>query len=138
MGKDASPTCRFATSPEVGPGATVGTLQTGYPPHTSSKPRQEAGRATTCPAVLDPASLHGRAPTLPCDPQLQALLPCSGGLQRCHASRGSKPCRPTREGSSVTLLRRALVLPCVPRHRACLPAREGSSTATCPTTIRGG
>jgi hypothetical protein len=26
-----SPTCRFLASPEVGPGATVGTLQTGYP-----------------------------------------------------------------------------------------------------------
>jgi hypothetical protein len=29
--KGISPTCGFTTSPEVGPGATVGTLQTGYP-----------------------------------------------------------------------------------------------------------
>ena len=28
---DSSPTCRLASSPEVGPGATVSTLNQGYP-----------------------------------------------------------------------------------------------------------
>ena len=27
----SGPTCRFVTSPEVGPGATIGTLYQGYP-----------------------------------------------------------------------------------------------------------
>jgi hypothetical protein len=38
-GKDPGPTHGFATFPEVGPGATVGTLKTGYPPCTSSESR---------------------------------------------------------------------------------------------------
>jgi hypothetical protein len=29
--KDDGPICRLTASPEVGPGATVGTQQTGYP-----------------------------------------------------------------------------------------------------------
>jgi hypothetical protein len=28
---DSGPTCRLASSPEAGPGATVGTLNQGYP-----------------------------------------------------------------------------------------------------------
>jgi hypothetical protein len=31
VGKDVGPTHGFATSPEVGPGATVDILRTGYP-----------------------------------------------------------------------------------------------------------
>ena len=31
FGRSSGPTCRFVASPEVGPGATVGTLQQGYP-----------------------------------------------------------------------------------------------------------
>jgi hypothetical protein len=29
--EDVGPTCRFTASREVGPGATIGTLQTAYP-----------------------------------------------------------------------------------------------------------
>jgi hypothetical protein len=41
------PTYGFTTSPEVSPGATVGTVHTGVPPHTGFKSRQGAGRAAT-------------------------------------------------------------------------------------------
>jgi hypothetical protein len=45
--KDASPTRGFAASPGVGPGATIGTLKTRVPPHTSSKSRRRARRSLT-------------------------------------------------------------------------------------------
>jgi hypothetical protein len=31
QGTSFVPTCRLASSPEVGPGATIGTLKQGYP-----------------------------------------------------------------------------------------------------------
>jgi hypothetical protein len=70
MGKrDVGPTYEFAASSEVGPGATIGTLHTGYPRVQASSQDKEWGmhpRATMCLVVLDPTSLIGWAPVLPC------------------------------------------------------------------------
>jgi hypothetical protein len=112
-----------------------------------------------CPMALDPASLLGRAPALPCAPRHRILPSNSGGLRRCHVSHGTRSRLPARDGSTAamwptapdpaSLLGRAPVLPCVPRHQILppcsgglrryhvshgtasrLPAREGSGTAT--------
>jgi hypothetical protein len=104
------------------------------PPHTGLTLRQ--GRCTTtCPTALDHASLFGRAPALPRVPRLWILPPCSVGLLRCHVSRGSGSCLPTQEGSDTamcpaaldptSLLRRAPMLPCVPRLRILPPCLRG-------------
>jgi hypothetical protein len=75
-----SPTCRLTSSPEVGPGATVGTPEQGYPPllyqdvvsawlylsHAAIMPRPGPGhdsaqlRTATQGPQRRPASLHGR------------------------------------------------------------------------------
>jgi hypothetical protein len=91
----------------------------------SCLPTQEGSGAATRPAALDPASLLGRAPTLPRVPQLWILPPYSGGIWCCHTSRGSGSCLSTQEGSGATthpvapnpasLLERAPVLSHVPR-----------------------
>jgi hypothetical protein len=48
---DSGPTCRLTSSPEVGPGATVGTLNQGYPllQHKDAAPMRRllATRGTT-------------------------------------------------------------------------------------------
>jgi hypothetical protein len=52
-------TCGFTTSPEVGPGATIVTLQIGYPYVQASSQDKRRGmhpRAATCPTVAGPAS----------------------------------------------------------------------------------
>jgi hypothetical protein len=108
------------------------------PPHTSSKPRQEAGHATT--------SCHvscGAGPHLPAREGsdatayswIRAQVPHSGGLWRCHTSHGSGPYRHTREGSGAatrlaspdpaSLLERAPMLLCVPRHWTLPPYSRG-------------
>jgi hypothetical protein len=91
----------------------------------SCLPTREGTGAATCPATIDPASLLGRAPTLPCVTRLWILPPCSGGLRCCHVSRDSGSCLPTQEGSGTatcpaapdlaSLLERALALPHVLR-----------------------
>jgi hypothetical protein len=56
------PTCGFVASPEVGPGATVGTLQTGYPFIRASSQDKLQGvhpHTVTCPTVPDLASRLG-------------------------------------------------------------------------------
>jgi hypothetical protein len=73
-------------------------------------------------------------------PQHWAQPPCVGGLWCCHASYGSGPRLPTREGFETTMhpaaldpasLRgRALRPPRVSRHRTPPPRSEGSETAT--------
>jgi hypothetical protein len=122
------PTYGFVASPEVDPGGTVGTLQTGYPVcklqvKTSSR-----------------ACMH----MLQCVPHLRTSPPCQGGLLCCLVSCGPKP-RLLDEVSSdgatcpsapnlASLSRLALVLPRAPWLWA-LPPREGSSSAaTCRMT----
>jgi hypothetical protein len=87
------PNCGFAASPEVSPGATVGTLQTGYPYVQASRQDKEQGmhrRVATCPTALDPASPPRWAPALPHALQLWTLPPYRGGLWCCHVPYGSK------------------------------------------------
>jgi hypothetical protein len=109
--KGVSPTRGFVASPEVGAGATVGTLQTRYPPRTSCKSRRRAGRALTrvhmsmtSAYATHPARAARVPPHLPwCQlpppgsGQLgcrhvshgPSLSPDSGKLRCCHAARGA-------------------------------------------------
>jgi hypothetical protein len=116
-GKDIGPTCRFAASLEVGPRATVSTLQTGYPcaQDLSQVPRRQTPHSTwegcgitTCPVAPAP---H----------------PSEGGLRCHHMSCGSRP---------ASWCGRALASLCVPWHWACLPAGEGSGVTTCPAVLK--
>jgi hypothetical protein len=145
----------------VGPGGHCRYPIDQVTPHTGLSPRQ-GRRTATCTIALDPASLLGRAPALSRVPRLWILPPCSGGLRRCHVSRGARSCVPAQDGSDAvmcptaldpaSLLRRALALPHVPRlwimppclgglrrchvsrgSKSCFPALEGSGATTCPT-----
>jgi hypothetical protein len=149
-GKDAGLTYKFTAYPELDPGATIIILQAGYPRVQAPSQRRKQGmqpRIAACPRVLDPSSLHGRASVLPYVPWLQTLPPSSIGLRCRHASHGSGPYLPTREGSDATmclmapdhdsLLERSLALPCVPQLQTPSPCSESSSAATCLTSIRG-
>jgi hypothetical protein len=121
----------------VGPGATVGTLQTRYPAYKleskirktyyhmpynvgSCLPAREGSGATTCPTTLDSVSLFGRAPALPRVPRLWILPPCSGGLWRCHVSYGTEPCLPAQEGFGAATCPVALCGPQTSRIKKCL------------------
>jgi hypothetical protein len=55
----------------------------------SRLPDKEGSSAITCPVAPDPTSPLGRASVLPRVPRLWSPPPCSGGLRRCNASRGS-------------------------------------------------
>jgi hypothetical protein len=55
----------------------------------SCLPAQVGSGAAMCPMALDPTSLLGRAPVLPCVPRYHTLPPCLGGLQCYHVSRCS-------------------------------------------------
>jgi hypothetical protein len=84
------PTCRLASSPEVGPGATVGTLKLGYPLllYKDAVPTQlSLSRVVKVLCVgLSHDSPHPRATTL--DPQ-QRLTPPHGRVRSRHVSRES-------------------------------------------------
>jgi hypothetical protein len=79
MGKiDVDSTCGFTASPEVGPRATIGTLQTGYPRIPASSRDKGQGvhpRTAMHPTAPDPASLLGKAPAPPRVLQLQTSPP---------------------------------------------------------------
>jgi hypothetical protein len=92
----------------VGLGATVGTLQTGYPLVQASSQDKERGmqpRSVTCPAAPEPAS----------QPRWALRLPC---VQRLW---------------SAPLIGRALEPPCVPWHR-----RATCPMASDPASLQGG
>jgi hypothetical protein len=78
--KDVGPTYGFAASPEVGPGTTVGTLQTGYRRLQASSQDKEGGRATTCRHVSRsteiclPAEVGSEATTCPAAPEPASLV----------------------------------------------------------------
>jgi hypothetical protein len=62
------PTCGFVASPEVDPGATIGTLQTGYPYiQVSSQDKLQGVHpyTATCPMAPNLASQLRWAPALP-------------------------------------------------------------------------
>jgi hypothetical protein len=54
-GKDVSLTRGFAASPGVGPGATIGTLRTGYP-HVQAPSQDKRQGGGACPRVPRPGS----------------------------------------------------------------------------------
>jgi hypothetical protein len=90
--KDAGPTSGFATSPEVGPGDIVGTLQTGYPriqALSQDKGQDICSRVPTCPVPPALASWLMAALEPPHVSWLQSPPPSSGQLWGHHVSRGS-------------------------------------------------
>jgi hypothetical protein len=106
--KDVDPTCGFAASPEVGPGTTIGTPQTGYP--RVQAPSQDEGqdvpsRAPTCHwhRVMPP--WHGQLGCrhISCGTGFQALAPGSSGAATCLEAPGPE-----------SWLKAARVLPRVP------------------------
>jgi hypothetical protein len=115
-GKDVGPTHGFASSPEVGPGATVGTLRTGYPRVQASSQdngsrllAEGSSEAATCPRGLGSRSQLGAAPGLPRVAAARAPAPSSGQLRARHVS---------------------------PRLELPLPARGSSRAAMCPGALR--
>jgi hypothetical protein len=100
----------FATSPEVGPGATVGTLKARYPRvqvsgqdrkarHANHTPlrvvnlsmnrmAQASSGASTCPTDSAPAARPGAAPGPPCVLWPQLPLTSPGKLRSRHVSCG--------------------------------------------------
>jgi hypothetical protein len=105
---DVGPTCGFIASPEVGQGATVGTMQTGHPHvqaskqdkgqdmhpraaicHRSSRtcpPPPYLGGHVTCSKAPDPTPPPRRAPALPRVLGLWTPPHHLGGLRRSHTS----------------------------------------------------
>jgi hypothetical protein len=59
---DSGPTCRLASSPEAGPGATVGTLNRGYPllQHEDAAPMPREGQRLTPPAWASQRAPRGK------------------------------------------------------------------------------
>jgi hypothetical protein len=111
----------------VGLGATVGTLQTGYPRINTPNQDKEQGKhphVAMCFAALDLSPLPMWAPVLPCVLQLWTLLSYRGGLRHYHVSHYPEPRLPTGVGSGATTCpvppglssrpRRAPALPHVP------------------------
>jgi hypothetical protein len=110
-GKDVGPTRRFAASPGVGPGATVGTLRTGYPRvQASSQDNGSRPRLRAAPRLLHVPT--ARAPT-----------PGSGQLRGCHVSPWLGLPLPARSSSG------AATCPHVSGSRSRLGAAPGPSCA---------
>jgi hypothetical protein len=109
----------------------------------SCLPAREGSDAATCPATLDPASLFGRAPTLPCVPRLRILPPYSEGSDAAMCPAALDPASLLGRAPMLPrVLRLRILPPCLRGLRCChmscgfgsyLPAREGSDAATCPT-----
>jgi hypothetical protein len=79
-------------------------------------PAQEGSSVATFPVALDPASVLGRVLALPHVPRLQTPPPCSGGLRRCHMSRGSQRVANLRNKEMLSW----------PRHAARLVRYQGT------------
>jgi hypothetical protein len=107
--KDVGPTCGFTASPEVGPGATIGTLHTGFPRvHASGQDKRHG--------------MHPHATT------------CHHGTGTCYVSKAQDPSPPPRRALALpcaqrlrtpTPSRRGLALPRVPQHRTPFRCYEG-------------
>jgi hypothetical protein len=145
-----SPTCGFTASTEVGPRATVGTLQTGYLCIQASRQGKKQGvhpHATMCPTSLDPAFLLAWALVLPCVSRHRTPPPCWRGLQCCHVSYSSGSRFSAEAGfgavmcplapDPASLLERAPALPCVLWLQTLPPRWNGSGVATHPTVPCG-
>jgi hypothetical protein len=126
-----------------GPGAIVGTLQTGYPCAQDLKDQ---------PPWLQICSRCQEALAPPHAPRHRAchLLEEGSGVIICPMAQSAPParkglwCRHVPRGTvSTTRMERAPVLPRDPRHRARHPAGEGSRVTTClvapgPPPAQGG
>jgi hypothetical protein len=120
-GKDASPTCGFAASPRVGPGANVGTLKIGYPCIQALSKRPKT-RRRTCPRVP-------RLPS-PGTRPLRRHVPRDSSsrhqglrqLRDCHMPYGLGSRLLTQDSSRTAA---CLVAPATRAH-------DSSGTATCP------
>jgi hypothetical protein len=139
------PTSGFVASPEVGPGGHCRYSIDRVLLHISFKPRQEEGRASMyyhMPCSSRPYLPPKWAPTVPRAARLWTPPPCSGGFQCCHMSHGFRPRLSAWEGygaatchmiSDLTsLLRRAPVLPRIPRLWTLPPCSGGSDAVRVP------
>jgi hypothetical protein len=127
-GKGAGPTHGFAASPEVGPGATVITLKTGYPRVQASSQRRKAiwAHMLACPAT--PIPWHKAAPEPPRASWWQLPPPgpmAAPGPPHARLSCGSHPLAQDSSGAATCLVAAA------PATRA----RGSSERATCPMTL---
>jgi hypothetical protein len=93
-------------------GATVGTLQTGYPCVQDLKDQPYDSRSVP----------NARRPWLRHVPEAQSMPPTRRGLWCLHVPYGAE---------RATHQERALMLPRAPRHRARHPTGEGSRVTTC-------
>ena len=130
----SGPTCGFVASPEAGPGASVGTLQLGYPlllcqdsrSYPSLRPKELSSRTLG-------VRLHLTGPTVP-DP-----LPARGRVRCHHVSQRWKCSAPVAADPDPRRWVRDLHVPIwTPRElSAQLAAREGSGAATCHADASG-
>jgi hypothetical protein len=129
--KDVGPTYGFAASPEVGPGTTVGTLQTGYRRLQASSQDKEGGvqpRAVMYPAAPKSASQLRWAPRLPRVQRLRSPPPWYRGLRRRHVYRGSGTCLPTGRAPGCHAS-------CGPQWPTSLKHEENPSRSTCAVRL---
>jgi hypothetical protein len=148
--RDVGPTYGFTASPEVGPGVTIGTLQTGYLvyrlqaktkgkacthtlPRATTAPKpasllREGSDAATYPEALEPASSSRRGPTLPCFLRLRTLHIIQEESDVVMRPSALDPASPSR---------RALALTRVHWLRTTSHLREvGSDAYTCHMALR--
>jgi hypothetical protein len=150
--KDVGPTYVFTASPDMGPGATIGTMQTEHPVYmlqakTKGKAYaytlpcatvalepisllREGSNAVTCPEALNHASSSRRCLALPRVLRLRTQPHHPGGVRRCHASLGTGPRLTAKEGSSADT--RPLALDLISPKRGglrCLHMSHGSPRA---------
>jgi hypothetical protein len=98
-GKCIGPTSGFIASPDVGSGAIVGTLQTGYPcaqdislvpQHRTLHPIGKGSGVAMCPAALEPLLVPKSSGIATC-PVASGMPPDREGLRCHHVSHGSRP-----------------------------------------------
>jgi hypothetical protein len=141
------PTCRLVCSPEVGPGATVGTLKQGYPllqyedaaissrvVNSTRSPHVDGSGAATWPVK----TIYSKVSTVGPDPQGKVPDPCMYGPDlrvRSRTSTGANRTPGTGPGPHCVGFG---PLTAGSRHsgtkntQALIKARRGSGAGTCP------
>jgi hypothetical protein len=127
MGKDVGPTRGFVASPEVGPGATIGTLRIGYPrvQALSQDKRQGNSGVAVCPCgsrAHFPAQGSSWGAACPRGSDSRLLARSSSGTATC--PRGSGSCLPAQGSSGATT--------CCLGSSTRLLAQGSSRAAICP------
>jgi hypothetical protein len=139
-GKDVGPTCGFATSPGVGPGATVSTLRIRYPRIQAPSQDKRQG-VPACPKAPSPASWLRAAPGPPRVPG--SCLPAQGSSRAAAcphgpgsrlSARGSPEAATCPHGSGSRLPSRggSRATACRLGSSTCLLAQGSSGAVTCP------